>query len=575
MSVSLLPSLRAKRFCMLFSLFLLTIPFGNFLIAQCWQKIEAGASHNMVITQGGILWGWGSNQHGELGNGTNISLNIPEPIAIGDTWKDISSGSIMTKGIKQDGTLWRWGYLIDGPLPYPYLLTLEVTPVQIGADYNWEAVCTDFYFALALKTNGTLWSWGQNDGGQLGDGTYTYRPMPVQIGNDSTWSKISMCVTHSHAIKSNGTLWGWGLNWLGEFGNSTTNPSNIPVQIGNDSNWKSVSDGYYHTAALKNDSTLWTSGWNAYGQLGDGTFTDKNTLTQIGSAYKWIAVSCGLNHTMAIRSDSTLWTWGQNNAGQLGSTNNSVSNIPLQVGSFHGWMQISGGYYHSLAVKEGDTLFSWGKNDWGQLGDGTFLYQYSPVAIDECTSGISQPVTARLFIQGYYNGNNKMTPVLRNEGIGSSAKDVDTIEVELRNPNPPFGLVESSKEIVKINGWTSANFATNTGTYYIVIKHRNGVQTWSASPVTIPAIYDFTTDANKAYGSNQVQVSVNKWAFYSGDINQDNSIDAFDYLLLAPDIVSGNGGYLSTDLNGDGTIDSFDYLILDPNLISGIGLSSP
>jgi hypothetical protein len=112
---------------------------------------------------------------------------------------------------------------------------------------------------------------------------------------------------------------------------------------------------------------------------------------------------------------------------------------------------------------------------------------------------------------------------------------------------------------------------TNTGTYYIVIKHRNGVQTWSASPVTIPTIYDFTTDTNKAYGSNQVQFGANKWAFYSGDINQDNSIDAFDYLLLDLDIISGNGGYLSTDLSGDGTIDAFDYLILEPNLISGIG----
>jgi Zn-dependent metalloprotease/alpha-tubulin suppressor-like RCC1 family protein len=181
-------------------------------------------------------------------------------------------------------------------------------------------------------------------------------------------------------------------------------------------------------------------------------------------------------------------------------------------------------------------------------------------------------------IQGYWDGSNNMVPALANQGQPTNYSACDTINISVRNSSPPYNPLWSKKTVLNQSGGSSTNFPLVSGNYYLSVKHRNSIETWSATPISLNqpvTSYDFTTAANTAYGSNQVQVGVNKWAFFSGDINQDNSIDAFDYLLLDPDIISGNGGYLNTDLNGDGTVDAFDYLILDPNVINGIGLYSP
>lgn len=180
--------------------------------------------------------------------------------------------------------------------------------------------------------------------------------------------------------------------------------------------------------------------------------------------------------------------------------------------------------------------------------------------------------------QGYYTSNGNMSTVLFDQGISSSINITDSFVISLHNSNPPYELVATNKTTSLINGILNAKFNNLVGNYYVAVNGRNTLETWSSIPLLVgstPTFYDFTNSQNKAFGNNQVEVELGKWAFYSGDINEDGSIDAFDYLILDPDIISGNSGYLSTDLNGDGSVDAFDYLILDPNIINGISSMTP
>lgn len=178
-------------------------------------------------------------------------------------------------------------------------------------------------------------------------------------------------------------------------------------------------------------------------------------------------------------------------------------------------------------------------------------------------------VNLKLFLQGYYNGSNSMVNVLMNQGVNLNSFITDSILVELRNTIGPYEIVASTKTILNSNGTASCTFPALTGSYYIVVKHRNGIQTWSGLPVSMSSHitnYDFTTASSKAYGNNMIQVESNVWAFYSGDINSDENIDLLDVSLLETDINNFQFGYFSTDLNGDGNVDLLDSPSLENNI---------
>jgi hypothetical protein len=198
-------------------------------------------------------------------------------------------------------------------------------------------------------------------------------------------------------------------------------------------------------------------------------------------------------------------------------------------------------------------------------------------------SGIIDPcpgcsATLRLFLEGYYIGGMHMNNALLNEGEISLTTTADSVWVELKD-TVNMATVESDYTILDTSGYVTANFSPNVigHAYYISVRHRNSINTWSALPILLSGTnyYDFTTAAGQAYGDNQKEVEPGIWAFFCGDINQDTAIDLFDYLLLDPDIYNGVGGYYNTDLNGDGSVDLFDYLLLDPNIYNGIGAATP
>lgn len=193
-----------------------------------------------------------------------------------------------------------------------------------------------------------------------------------------------------------------------------------------------------------------------------------------------------------------------------------------------------------------------------------------------CQVTTSVNVNLKAFIQGYYLGSQMLAPVLFNQGVSTNNTVCDSITVELHSQYPPYSLVASKPAILYTNGTAACQFQVY-GIFYLVVKHRNATEIWSANPVFVTnnVYYDFTNNYSKVFGDNEVEVEPNIWASYSGDINQDGSIDAFDFLILDPDIFYGDSGYLNTDLNGDGSVDAFDYLIIDSNIFNGITVVSP
>jgi alpha-tubulin suppressor-like RCC1 family protein len=292
----------------------------------------------------------------------------------------ISGGLQHTAAIKADGTLWAWGQnnyyqLGDGTT------TNRNVPVQIGSSNNWQSVAAAQAHTIALKTDGTLWAWGNNGNGQLGDGTTTNRTTPVQIGNANDWLNIAVGDQHSYAIKTNGTLWGWGLNGTYQLGDGTNINKLVPTQLGTATNWRSVSGGSNSGLGLKTNGTLWSWGANSSGQIGDNTTTWRSLPVQVGTATDWNYIHSKGANCYAIKTGGTLWGWGMNSDGRLGDGTTSNRLVPTQIRTATNWKSVytSGG--NTIGFKTNNTLWVWGSNTLGELGNGNTNFISLPTAV--------------------------------------------------------------------------------------------------------------------------------------------------------------------------------------------------
>ena len=344
-------------------------------------------------------------------NGTNAYLGIPasnafifgtgkfaveawvNPATIPSYFVDISgggAGGLHTAGVKSDGTLWTWGLNDEGQLGLGDYASRAV-PTQVGTATNWRSVSCGRYHTLATKTDGTLWAWGFNTDYQVGNGGIADVLTPLQIGTATDWNKVAAGGYHSLAIKNNGTLWSWGWNEDGQLGRTPSPATTTPTQVGTATDWLDIAGGRYHTIVRKTNGTIYSAGYNGYGELGQGDTTPRSTFTQIGTG-TYDSIGSGQLHCIAVRSDGTLWTWGYNAYLQIGNpalptTTNQPS--PYQVGTRTDWKKAIAGGYFNMVIDDEDYMWTFGDNGnqagttaSGQLGTGSSaLYTATPTKV--------------------------------------------------------------------------------------------------------------------------------------------------------------------------------------------------
>lgn len=312
-----------------------------------WSKIKSGASHSTsaAIKTDGTLWVWGENSNGllgiNLGPSGGVASHRSSPVQIpGTAWCDVGGGVAVMGAIKSDNTLWVWGC---NATPGGYNLGNNLatgprsSPTQIPGT-AWCKITGSDGINTALKTDGTLWVWGCNTEGRLGDDTTTHRSSPTQIPGTS-WCNVYPGVQYSIAIKTDGTLWGWGRNLEGQLGqNTSTTEYSSPIQIPG-TKWTSAATSFCTVYATKSDGTLWSWGKNNSGQLGNNTAVDTCSPVQIpGTKWTKIIASPQTTTAHALKSDGTLW--GMGSATNVGLATNIDYSSPIQIpGS---WIDISG-----------------------------------------------------------------------------------------------------------------------------------------------------------------------------------------------------------------------------------------
>jgi len=332
------------------------------------------------------LFAMGHGDYGGTGQNNRTSYSSPVQIP-GTTWSP-TRGELMNTGAdtslmtKTDGTMWAWGIDYQGSLGQNSN-TYYSSPVQIPGT-NWTVSYGGNLYSLAVKDDNTLWAWGRNDYGTLAQNDLVMRSSPVQIPG-TTWDYVTGDGQSAFAKKTDGTLWCWGNNEDGGFGNNESElKRSSPVQIpGTWSGMKGMSHGGNRsTAVIKSDSTLWAWGRNDYGNLGQNERTQRSSPTQIpGTTWKEVEISEKV--TTAIKTDGTLWSWGFNDNGALGQNQAQPAMIssPTQLGSGTDWDKLGRLKDGGAAIKTDGSLYVWGRNDNGQLGQNNRVYYSSPVQL--------------------------------------------------------------------------------------------------------------------------------------------------------------------------------------------------
>jgi len=299
----------------------------------------------------------------------------------------IAAGDYHSIALDDNGTVWGWGDNGSGQLG-DGTTTNRNAPSRMRFVSDVFAVAGGGNHTLALTGDGRVWAWGDNSSGQLGDGTFLLRSQPAPVLQLTGGVAVAAGYGHSLALKKDGTVWAWGDNSSGQLGNGTTENRNIPKPVSNLTEVIAISAGQYHNLALKKDGTLWAWGANTDGQLGDGSFHTRTVPVQVSGLSHAVFVAAGGYHGLAIQSDQRVWTWGRNWEGQVGDSPYDYVTTPVPVTGLSGVILVAAGASQSLALKSNGTVWAWGQNDHGQLGNSTFQPTSTPVQVSDLVSVI-------------------------------------------------------------------------------------------------------------------------------------------------------------------------------------------
>ena len=396
------------------------------------MTIAGGIEHALAVKADGTVWAWGSDFRYQLGDTVAASPSDQDaPVKVlgaGATGQlsnavAVAAGGFQSMALLANGTVYGWGDNAygqsgDNKTADPTRSPSQVHgPGNVGFLTNVVAISEGRYHSLALKADGTVWAWGRNNDGQLGDSTNgTERDTPVQVhgvGDSGFLGGVIAISTgnyHSVALKADGTVFAWGLNDNGQLGDNTIVERDVPVQVkspdglGVLSNITAIAANRHQVTSLRSDGTMWSWGSNTDGELGDGTQNERHLPVQVvgpgGTGFLTGVAAIGMagHHGMAVKSDGSEYDWGRNSNGQLGD--NKAANpekTPAHVIGIGGTSFLAGaeatvgGDHWTLTVKNDGTLAAWGQNNSGQLGDASTMERDTPVHVSQASGLTAVP----------------------------------------------------------------------------------------------------------------------------------------------------------------------------------------
>lgn len=365
----------------------------------------SGEFVSAAVRDDGTLWTWGENHGlGALGDGSFDLYGRTSPGRVGTDadWTAVAVGGQHLLALKTDGTLWAWGSNEWGQCGVDkHAAGFKLgAPTQVGGDGDWAAVAAGYRFSLALKTDGSLWAWGENTNGNVGNGETCppdpflacHPTVPVRIGTAADWASVTASWYLSGALRADGTVWTWG--------NHYAEAPVVPTPVSADSDWAAASAGSRHFLALKTDGTIWAWGDNGFGAFGTGRAGDPAVIEWVASPVPgprgsdWAGIGAGNGISLGMKADGTLWAWGANPSQTLGvGSGKDPVTRPSQVLGGLSWGFAAGGMWCSQGRGLDGVLYAWGFNFDGVLGDGTTETRTSPVPVmalggaTECADG--------------------------------------------------------------------------------------------------------------------------------------------------------------------------------------------